>query len=309
MACIASFLSSCFGEQPEKDKYPHIREFSEITTPEYTITKTPYSGFGTTQYFHFTIEQNKEPISKNLVLLNKEFEVLKKLKLQSKDSRFAIFGELIFIIEDSNSSNSLIKTTYPAFDMDSIELMAKAQIILDSIKNSVPDSLLRLNGNQTNQYIDSLYCNSMIDQLSKDLKEVYQMDYPAGGKYFVLDYGDKMFYYKDNRSFYPKICWSDLQKKEQINFTKKNRIIPFYKAFTEWTRNRTLGGKQKSGYQYFKLKTQNREIKFKKKLGQYFDPSSKFLEVYTSINNDSLLLQECSWDNINALYWIIEQTE
>jgi len=250
--------------------------------------------------------------------LNKKFEVLKKMKLKSENSRFAVFDNFIFIIEDSNASNSVTKVNYPAFEMESIGFMPTPQVILDSIRNSLPDSLLKslsMKENSANQYFDSQYSNSMTNQLSKNLKEVYEINFPAHGRYFILDYGDKMFYYKDNRRFYPKTCWSDLQKQEAklgrtVDYTQDNRITPFDKVFTEWTTNRAIGGKQKSGYQYFKIKTQNSELKFKKILGQYFDPTPQFSQVYTSINKDSLLLQEHSNGGLtNTLYWVIEQAE
>ncbi len=311
--CIPLLLSSCYRVSPEKDKHPNIQEISDIKNSKFKIIKTAYNEFGTTSNFHFASARTEKSTVENLILLNKEFEELKKITFQSKYSRFAIFDHFILIIEDSkqlNSSNGMIKMNYPEFKKNSIEFITMPQTILDSIKNSFPDSLLNLFSHKTNatmQHFDSIYCLVMNKELAKGLNEVYEINYPSGGKYFILDYGDKTFYYKDNRRYFRESCWLHLQNNERVFPSKTSRIDPFDKAFTEWTTNRSLGGKQKSGYQYFRLKTKNKDLEFKKFLAQFFNPTPQFFEVYSSENRDSILLQESNSGSENTLYWIINQ--
>ncbi|MCI5056664.1 MAG: hypothetical protein MRY83_11180, partial [Flavobacteriales bacterium] len=151
----------------------------------------------------------------------------------------------------------------------------------------------------------SVYCHCMHQKLSINLKAVYEINYPTGGKYFLLDYNDgKSTFYKDNRSYYRQSCWDGWQVEEPEE--EMLRINPFDKAFTEWTKNNAIGGMQKSGYQYFKIQMSSQELQFKKYLGQYFSPHPQFFELYSSSRRDSIILKERHLGTINTIYWIIE---
>jgi|GEM_PF-6141522 len=302
IVCLAIFLSSC-GDRPQKDKYPNIKEFGEITTPEYKIVKTKYNEFGISQNFYITMEQvEREPIRQNIVILNKKFEALKKIPLNSSQT-FEVFGDNIFIIDETKLSHSIIKTTYPEFEIENIKQITKPQLILESIEKQFPDNVLKSFTYRINPVKDSfnnLYCDAIVKQLSKNLKEVYNIR-----KYFILDYGDELYYYKVSK-YHLSTCWPNWQKKKQVEFSIGKNIEPFDKAFTRLSKNIAIGGTLQNGYQYFKITTQNREIKFKRFLGQYF-VLGQYKEVYSNENRNRILLQEYNSYGINPLYWVIEK--
>lgn len=90
------------------------------------------------------------------------------------------------------------------------------------------------------------------------------------------------------------------------NFDSAQSVRPFDKAFTEITKNKTLGGKQDSGYQYFSIDLKSKSFRFKKFLGHYFDPTPQYCIMYTSPMRDSILLQECNAGSYYNSFWIIE---
>ncbi len=308
------FLSACFGERPEGDKYPDIPEFPAIERQGIRVEQTPYNEFGTAKDFHFATERpEKAWTDQYLTILNKNFEVEKRIELPSEHSKFAVFENSFFIINDSHRdsiASTVTQISYPDFEREEISFISRPLIIYDSILNTLPDSIIQSftrSGNTNLERFDSLYCNIVQKELKEGLRQVYEIYFPAGGRYFILDYGKEKYCYKEKRMSHRKSCFVDFQNQEMLDFKATHRIKPFDKAFTEWTYNSAVGGSQKSGYQYFKLELPKHELKFKKYLGQYFHQGPQYYQVYRSDDRDSILLQECGLGTKNTIHWIINK--
>ncbi|MCI5056546.1 MAG: hypothetical protein MRY83_10585, partial [Flavobacteriales bacterium] len=136
-------MHSCLGEQPEGDKFTNTQQLKDIKDKGFKIIKTPYNDFGSTEKFYYATVRKSDTGREKLILLNQEFKELKNIELNSSQSRFKIFDSFVILVEDNDSSKTLTRLYFPSFQEAEIYRNESAQIILDSLRQSTPDSILK----------------------------------------------------------------------------------------------------------------------------------------------------------------------